>query len=68
MDLDYLRTYSDLRSGKLSFHQFMDFVSAAYMLGHQNGVAQAKTRACLNQAVASAAGSTPARLDYETVF
>lgn len=68
MDFEYMRIYTDLRTGKMSFHQFMDFASAAYALGHQNGMAQASTRACLEKAAASSACGPTVKLDYEKVF
>lgn len=67
MDFEYMRIYTELRTAKMSFHQFMDFAGAVYAQGHQNGLAQAKTRACIDKAAASSTCS-PLKLDYEKVF
>lgn len=66
MDFEYMRVYTDLRTAKMSFHQFMDFASAIYSQGRQNGQAQARTHACLEKAAGN--GCQPLKLDYETVF
>ena len=66
MDFEFMQIYTDLRCGKMSFHQFMDFVSSAYAQGHRNGLVQSSPvpRASL----APSGNATCARLDYEAVF
>lgn len=68
MDFEFMRIYTELRTAKMSFHQFMDFASALYAQGHQNGVAQANTRACLERAARTSSEACPQRLEYENVF
>ena len=65
MDFEFMQIYTDLRCGKMSFHQFMDFVSAAYTQGHHNGLTQGKQTVLPSFANHS---KQVARLDYEAVF
>ena len=66
MNVDYQQIYTNLRTCKLSFDQFMDVMSDAYSTGYKNGLKageQASPRA------GKAVPSEPAtRLAYEAVF
>lgn len=66
---DYMQKYTDLRIGKLSFHQFMDFVDEIYCMGHTNGslTAQSELLKRINGA-ACAASADSLIVPYESVF
>lgn len=38
MNLEYMQKYTDLRTGKLSFKQFMDFANEVFCLGYEKGI------------------------------
>ncbi len=67
MDLDYMQKYTDIRIGKLSFNQFMEFVDQIYSLGHQNGslTAQSELLKRLNEQMSS---NSAIQVPYEAVF
>jgi hypothetical protein len=37
LQVNYLQAYTDLRTGKMDFHQFMDVINRVYEFGHQRG-------------------------------
>jgi len=60
MKLNYQQIYSDLRTGQMSFDQFMGVVNAAQALGHNNDGRLTET--------SQANAAQPPRLAYEAVF
>lgn len=70
MDLDYQQKYTDLRLGKLSFNQFMEFVNDIYCLGHENGslTAQSALLKRINERMAEGRPSDALPIPYESVF
>jgi uncharacterized protein (DUF2164 family) len=71
MDLDYMQKYTDIRIGKLSFNQFMEFINEIYCLGHENGslTAQSELLKRVNGQMASGNASCGAtQISYESVF
>jgi hypothetical protein len=38
MEINYLQTYTDLRTHKLAFHEFMNIINKVYEHGHKRGV------------------------------
>lgn len=70
MDLDYQQKYTDVRIGKLSFNQFMEFVDGIYGLGYQNGslTAQSALLKRLNDQMASGDTSCATQIPYESIF
>lgn len=68
---DYMQKYTDLRIGKLSFHQFMEFVDEIYCMGHTNGClsAQAELLKRINGQITSSGVACDAPIvPYESVF
>lgn len=70
MDLDYMQKYTDLRLGKLSFNQFMEFVNDVYCLGHENGslTAQSALLKRINERMAESNQPCAAPIPYDAVF
>lgn len=68
---DYMQKYTDLRIGRLSFHQFMEFVDEIYCMGHTNGClsAQAELLKRINGQMTSAGAACDSQIvPYESVF
>ena len=38
LQVNYLKSYTDLRTGKMDFHEFMALINQVYEFGHQRGV------------------------------
>ena len=68
---DYMQKYTDLRIGRLSFQQFMEFVDEIYGMGHTNGSlsAQAEVLKRINAQMSSTGTTSDSRVvPYESVF
>ena len=66
MNVDYQQIYTDLRTCKLSFDQFMDVMSDVYSTGYKNGL-KAGEQASPRSEKAVHCGPAK-RLEYEAVF
>ena len=62
MSNEYLRTYTDIRTGKVSFHQFMELLGEAYCQGQK----KAGTQRQASPAGQPSTGCT--RVAYESIF
>lgn len=68
---DYMQKYTDLRIGKLSFHQFMEFVDEIYCMGHTNGslTSQSELLKRINAQMASSQTFSDSPIvPYESIF
>ncbi|NTV70833.1 MAG: hypothetical protein HGA71_11880 [Azonexaceae bacterium] len=68
---DYMQKYTDLRIGKMSFQQFMEFVDEIYCMGQTNGClsAQSELLKRINSQMSSAGASCDSPIvPYESVF
>jgi hypothetical protein len=68
---DYMQKYTDVRTGQLSFSEFMEFVNEIYCMGHTNGSLTAQSELLKRidaQMNSSSAGSDTTRVAYETLF
>ena len=62
MSHDYMQNYTDIRTGKVSFHQFMEMLGAAYCQGQKTGGTQRQANPAAQQPTGGA------RVAYEAIF
>lgn len=71
MSLEYMQKYTDLRTGKMSFNQFMEFANEVFALGYEKGAVSpqpAPNRQINDLIPANRKCGKMTRIAYESVF
>lgn len=71
MALEYMQKYTDIRTGKLSFNQFMEFTNEVFCLGYEKGTISAQAQPAKPTSchpLANRQSSDATRIAYESVF
>ncbi len=71
MDLEYMKKYTDIRTGKMSFTQFMEFANDVFGLGYEKGsiISQSElTKQFIGQTPPPRKCGEITRIAYESIF